>query len=619
MWSQCKYYFLRAYHALSHDGFGVFQKKLKRFILLKIKPLKYKTWYKKQIQIRYTLAQHDAQLPLYTHTGPKISIVIPVCDPQPSHLTQALDSVVHQFYTNWELCIADDFSSNKIIRDILSQYARSDARIKILFRSERGHISEASNSALSLTTGDYIGFLDHDDELEKDALYWVAKTILAHPSSKLIYSDEDHRNPEGTLHLPYFKPDWNKDLLLSQNYICHFMVISRSVITQLKGFNSQYNGAQDYDFVLRASELCHDAEIQHIPFVLYHWREHAGSTAMAIGAKPYAMEAGRRAVADHLQRLEISATVLPAPDAPAWNRIRYTIPKPAPLVSIIIPTRNRCDLLKTCIDSIRRANYKNFEILVIDNGSDQPNDLVYLDSLMRENIAKVLRLDIPFNYARLNNLGVQHTSGKILLFMNNDIEAIDTEWLGEIVSNTLRKEIGIVGARLWYPDFTLQHGGVIIGMGGLAGHAFYGLPQGSAGYFGRAILQQNFSAVTGACMAFRREVFEQVGGFDEIFVVSMNDVDICLRVLQLGLKITWTPFAALIHHESASRGQDDTPEKLAVRMHECALFEKRWKDILLTDPAYNPNLSLETSDFALSHQPRLEKFMPAQILEPSRA
>ncbi|MFU8797685.1 MAG: glycosyltransferase family 2 protein, partial [Gammaproteobacteria bacterium] len=568
----------------------------------------YDKWYSEQLPPRLLLAQQDSEHSRSSLNEKKISIIMPVCDPQLSDLKHAVESIINQYYTNWELCIADDCSQNGAIKATLIDYAKQDPRIKIIFRTERGHISHTSNTALTLATGEYISFLDHDDTLEKDALYWVNRTILETPEAKLIYSDEDHIDFQGKYKRPYFKPDWNPDLLLSQNYVCHFLVIKKTLIDILGGFDPIYNGAQDYDLILRASERCQENEIKHIPFVLYHWREHPNSTALQ-EAKTYAIQAGNLAITAHLERKKINATVEAHPAFPFWYRINYGLPAIVPLVSIIIPTRNRCNLLKKCIDSIQKSDYKNIEIIIIDNGSDQPADLNYLKTISNKSNIKVISIDLPFNYARLNNMAVKHVSGDVLLFLNNDIEAIAPRWLHEIVSNVLRTDVGIVGARLWYPNFTLQHGGVFLGPGNTAGHVHHSADKWDVGYFGRAVLQQNFSAVTAACMAIRKTLFEKVGGFHEAFTVSLNDVDLCLRVREMGLKITWTPFAELIHYESASRGSDDTSEKKRIREEECALFQQRWGSIIHQDPAYNPNLSLEASDFRVTAHPRLENFM----------
>jgi O-antigen biosynthesis protein len=556
----------------------------------------YEQWYREQLHNRFRLAQQGSQRFVFSADkllGPKISIVLPVCDPELEHLKKALDSVLFQYYQNWELCIADDFSTNENVRAVLNHYASRDTRIKTLFRKERGHISATSNSALALATGDYIGLLDHDDELERDALYWIAKTIIENPAVQVIYSDEDHLDAEGKLCRPYFKPDWNKDLLLSQNYVCHFLVLNRDLFTRLNGFCSAYNGAQDYDLILRASELCDERNIKHIPLVLYHWREHAGSTAITPDAKPYAANASLRAVTDHLKRLEIDATVHSAPIIPGWNRIQYALPDHLPLISIIILSKEGDAELQHCINSIQTASYKNIELIIVDDGRAQ------LETLLTH--MKVIKADLQLNDTQLKNMASKHATGEILLFMNPHIEVSSPAWLQEIVSNVSRKEIGVIGVSIWSPEFKLLQGGILLGLYGLAGYIHQGIEKGEPGYFGRAIIQQNVSAVTSHCMALKKDIFEKMSGFDEAFSSSLADIDLCLRIGNLGLKITWTPFAELI--------SQSTINQLTHTELEVELFQERWENIIRHDPSYNPNLTLQLGDFSLSQNPRLEQFM----------
>jgi GT2 family glycosyltransferase len=373
------------------------------------------------------------------------------------------------------------------------------------------------------------------------------------------------------------------------------------------GFREGYEGAQDYDLALRAIEHLTPAQICHIPRVLYHWRTIDGSTAKDADEKPYAIIAAQQAIREHLTRCNIEAEVMEAPDLPGTIRVQYTLPSQLPLVSLIIPTRNNLELLHRCIESIaNKTDYDPIELLIINNNSDDPATLTYLRQLEANNQARIIDYPQPFNYADMNNKAVEYAQGEIIGLINNDVEVINSEWLSEMVSHLLRPEVGIVGARLWYPNDTLQHAGVILGMGGVAGHAHKGLPRGNPGYFNRANLIQSFSAVTGACLIMQKSNFLAVGGLDaEHLSIAFNDIDLCLKIREQSLRIVWTPYAELYHHESASRGYEDTPEKMVRFEKECLYMKKRWGNLLLTDPAYNPNLTLETQDFALAWPPRV--------------
>ena len=539
---------------------------------------------------------------------PLISVLMPVYNTPPAFLQQAIDSVCRQLYAHWELCIADDASTDPAVREVLEVAARRDTRIKITYRAQNGHISHASNSALALAEGEFVALFDHDDMLAEDALYWVAESLERHPDAGLLYSDEDKINESNQRYDPYFKPQLNYELLLAQNMICHLGVYRTELIRSLGGFRTGYEGAQDYDLALRVIERLEPAQVVHVPHVLYHWRAIAGSTALAAGEKNYAAEAGRRAVAEHLARTGVQAEVLPAPEALALNRVRFACPSPQPLVSIIIPTKDRADLLGMCLDTlIERTTYRNYEVIIVDNGSVEPQTQALFARLPAEHF-RILRDDSPFNFSALNNHAARIARGSYLCLMNNDIEILTPDWLEEMVSFAARSDVGCVGARLWYPDGRLQHGGCIVGIGGIAGHAHKYFHKGHAGYFGRAVLHQSFSAVTAACLLLRREIFEQVGGLDEKLVVAFNDVDFCLRVQAAGYRNVWTPYAEMIHHESASRGEENTPEKMARFGSEIAYVMARWGDSLAQDPAYSFNLSLEREDFSYAWPPRVPAF-----------
>ena len=539
------------------------------------------------------------------HKAPLISVVMPVYDPPLDMLEDAIRSVQGQLYPNWELCIADDTSTDKDICKLLQRYADNDSRIKVIFRRENGHISAASNSALELVSGEYIALLDHDDLLSEQALFWVADAIVSHPGAGLIYSDEDKIDQSGRRYDPYFKPGWNPDLFLSQNMICHLGVYRTDLVRQLGGFRKGYEGAQDYDLALRCTEQLAHHQIVHIPRVLYHWRSHPGSTAQAGSEKNYALLAGESALNDHFARAQIAA------EAELLNfgmyRARYFIPAPAPLVSLIIPTRNGLDLIKQCVDSIfAKTTYKNYEILVVDNNSDDPKTLAYFASLAGDNRIRFLRDERPFNYSALNNAAVQQVRGEYVGLLNNDVEVISPKWLEEMMGLAIQPGVGAVGARLWYPNDTLQHGGCITGIGGVAGHSHKYLPRGQFGYFARAQLIQTLSAVTAACLVIKKSIYQAVGGLDETNLkVAFNDVDFCLRVREAGYRTVWTPYAELYHHESATRGIEDTPEKQLRFSDEVRYMKNRWGDALVNDPAYSPNLTLVHEDFSYAWPPRV--------------
>ena len=532
---------------------------------------------------------------------PTISIVMPVFDPDPAILDAAIRSVRNQSYTRWELCIADDASSNPAVADVLRRHGNADARIKLYFRDARGNISVASNTALEMATGDYVALFDHDDLLPPLALHWVVESINRHPEAQILYSDEDKVNEHGRRFDPYFKSDFNHVLLLTQNMISHFGVYRRDLVESVGGFRAGFEGAQDYDLVLRCVAAVSRDAIVHIPRVLYHWRAIKGSTALSPTEKPAAANAAQRAVTEHVRGFDSGATVEPAPESPMHLRIRHSLPSPAPLVSIVICTRDHESLLRTAIESIStKTTYPNYEIVVLDNGSRDAATLDYLASISVRPGITVIRDDSPFNYSRLNNTAVSHTHGQVLCLLNDDIEVLTPGWLEEMASFAVQPHVGAVGARLWYPDGTLQHGGVIIGIGGVAGHAHPRLTRKQSGYFNRGVLQQELSAVTGACLMVRRDVFDEVGGLDEQIAVAFNDVDLCLRIRAAGYRNIWTPFAELIHHESASRGYEDNPEKIARFQREVRFMQDRWGAVLDNDPYYNPNLSMRAGDFTLT-------------------
>lgn len=539
---------------------------------------------------------------------PQIAVLMPVFNPKPEWLQAAIDSVRSQLYPHWQLCIADDCSTDPRIRPLLEAAMAADPRIQVVFRERNGHICASSNSALELVQAPWLALLDHDDLLPDEALIWVAKAIADHPEAKLFYSDEDKLSPAGELLDPYFKGDWNPVLMEGQNTFSHLGVYATDLVRQLGGFREGFEGSQDHDLVLRCSEQLRREQIVHIPRVLYHWRVHPQSTAGGAKAKPYTVQAAERAIAEHLQRRGLPLQQL------SWSSVGFkaqlALPDLAPRVSVIIPTRNGLKVLKPCLTSLLGiTRYPDLEVLVVDNGSDDPATLQFLAELEGQGKIRVLRDPSPFNYSALNNQAVEQASGELICLLNNDIEVIDPGWLEELVVQALRPGVGAVGARLLYPNRTLQHGGVLLGVGGVANHAHLGWPGDHPGYFSRAQLIQEMAAVTGACLLVSRANYLVVGGLDaDNLKVAFNDVDFCLKLREQGLQNVYVPAVKLIHHESVSRGQDLSPEKAARFAAEVAWMQQRWGEQLPHDPAYNPNLSLDNPHFRLAWPPRLERW-----------
>ncbi len=535
---------------------------------------------------------------------PVISVVMPTYNTGLEWLKGAVQSVRNQLYPNWELCIADDASTDPVLKKYLETLVREDERIKVVFRQENGHISRASNSALDLCSGEWVALLDHDDLLAEHALFCVAAAIDDNPSLQLVYSDEDKFDQNGIRFDPNFKPNWNPELFYSYNMISHLGVYRKDILDRIGGFRAGFEGSQDYDLALRFIEQIDQKNIHHIPRILYHWRMHPESTASSTNAKPYARVSGEKALQEHFSRRGVAASV---EGLPYGYRVRYDLPEKLPLVSLIIPTRNERELLSACIESIlAKTMYSNYEILIVDNGSDDPEILEYFAGLEQRINIRVLRDERPFNFSLLNNFAVSEARGELLGFINNDTEVISGEWLSEMVSMALQDEIGAVGAKLLYPDKTVQHAGIVLGIGGVAENAFKGALGFGSGLHSRALRISSFSAVTAACLVIRKQLFLEAGGFDETHLaVAFGDVDFCLRVRELGYRNVFNPYALLYHHESASRGEDNTPEKQARFDAELQCMQERWGKLLLNDPAYNPNLTLDRPDFSLAWPPRV--------------
>ncbi len=536
---------------------------------------------------------------------PLISIVMPTYKSPLEYLEQAILSIQNQLYPYWELCIADDASDDPALNALLQHYANGDSRIKIVFRTENGHISAASNSALTLATGEFIALVDHDDLIPEHALFWVVDAINKNPNAALIYSDEDKLSEEnGTRINPYFKSDWNRELFLGHNMISHLGVYKTDIMRDIGGFRVGFEGSQDYDLALRFIEKINSEQIIHIPKVLYHWRILNGSVAKNIETKPYASIAAEKAVNEHLQRCKLNAHVK---RFEYGHRLYFDLPKQEPFVSIIIPTRNAKDYVQKCIESLYDlTTYQNFEVILIDNGSDEPEAVRYFSQLAQthENF-RVLRDDRPFNYSAQNNLAVSHAKGELIALLNNDTEIISPNWLSEMVSIAVQPNVGAVGAKLLYDHNVIQHAGVILGLGSCAGHSHHMLASNLPGYFGRAALTQSMSAVTAACLVVQKEKFLEAKGLNEQdLTIAFNDVDLCLKLLTCGYRNIYTPFAMLYHHESVTRGLDDSPQKQERFIKETQYMQQKWPTIIQNDPAYNVNLTLDRADFSLAWPPR---------------
>jgi len=541
---------------------------------------------------------------------PLLSIVMPVYNTPERFLREAIESIRVQTYDRWELCIADDCSTDAHVGPLLEQYRRADPRIKIIHRKNNGHIARASNSALELAAGDWIILMDHDDTIAPHALFCVVDAINRNPDLKLIYSDEDKIGPNGQRRDAYFKSDWNPDLFLSHNMFSHLGAYQRELVAEVGGFRSGYDGSQDYDLTLRCLERITPQQIHHIPHVLYHWRMAPGSASLDLDEKPYAMRAGERAINDHLQRRGVPGR---AQLIGFGYRIQYRLPEAKPLVSIIIPTRNAHELVRRCLSSIRGlTRYPSYEIILVDNGSDDPAALAYFSELCAKNEVRIIRDARPFNYSALNNLAAEAAHGTVLALLNNDVQVRSRDWLTEMVSIAIRPGVGAVGARLWYHNDRLQHGGLMLSPVHIAMNAHQGMPRTDPGYFGRAALQQSLSAVTAACLVVRKELYLMIGGLNERDLpVAYSDVDFCLRLSERGFRTVWTPYAELYHEESATRGRDDTAQNISRFQKERDYMRQRWYDWLDNDPAYSPNLTIERSDFSLAFPPRIE--MPWRI------
>jgi len=535
--------------------------------------------------------------------NPLISIVMPVYNTTEEYLRACIESVFTQSYPHWELCIADDLSSAPHVRPILQEYASRDVRVHVVYRKQNGHISHASNSALEHASGEFVALLDHDDVLPVDALYFMARAINDNPDAMIFYSDEDKIDAMGRRFDPHFKSDWNPDLFFSQNYVSHLGVYRRNILNRIGGFRAGVEGSQDQDLLLRCLLHIRHDQIIHIPRVLYHWRMVEGSTALDSGEKIYTTEAGVKSIKDYFSEKGTEGMRVDVGVAPNTYRVQWPIQDPAPLVSLLIPTRDRKSITEVAVCSIlEKTTYLNYEIILLDNGSVEAETLEWFTAIQcADERVRVIRYDHPFNYSAINNFGVKHARGSLIGLINNDVEVISPDWLTEMVSHALRKDIGCVGAKLYYSNGSIQHGGVVLGLGGVAGHSHKHYGKDQPGYFFRLKLIQNLSAVTAACLIVRKEVYQEVGGLNETdLAVAFNDVDFCLKVRQAGYRNLWTPYAELYHHESVSRGAEDTPEKVERFRKEVQFMKSKWGRTLMEDPYYNPNLTKDREDFSIA-------------------
>jgi len=530
---------------------------------------------------------------------PKISLITPVYDTDRYALIRCIGSVIQQTYDNWELCLADGGSTQDYVKQIIKEYAGRDARIRYVRLPRNLGIAGNSNEALKMASGDYVALLDHDDMLSPVALHEVAKLFNESPDVDFVYSDED-KIPAANeqRYNPFFKPDWSPDTFLSYNYVCHFAVIRKTIMDRVGGFREGYDGAQDYELFLRIVQQTN--RIRRIPKVLYHWRAAHGSVASNILAKPDALDAAKRAIGEYLEGRGVEADVVDG-KFPTSYRVKYKI-QGEPKVSIIIPTRDKVELLSRCVSSIlEKTDDRWFELLIVDNGSKEQETRDYLASLREDSRIRILSYDNPFNFSAINNFAVQSSTTDYILFLNNDTEVITPEWLSAMLEFAQRNEVGAVGAKLYYPDDTVQHGGIVVGPRDLATYAHRKFPRSSDGYIGRLSVIQNLSAVTAACMMMRRKVFLEVGGFDERLSHRFHEIDLCLKLRKQGYLIVFSPYAELYHHESASGGDGNPSERQARLVEEKNIMTERWKQILdAGDPYYGQNLTLEMVDVRIT-------------------
>ena len=562
----------------------------------------YGPWYQAYIPTEETLEIQRKQKFDYS---PLISIAVPAYQTPVEFLRQMIESLIVQTYSNWELCIVNASPDNEEMQKVLAEYSAGDSRVRFCNLKENLGIAENTNRAFAMTKGEFVGLLDHDDLLAPNALYEIVKILQDHPQADALYTDEDKVTTELDEHFqPHLKPDFNLDLLRSNNYICHFFVVRKSIVEKAGGFRKEFDGAQDYDFIFRCTENA--GEVLHVPEILYHWRTHKASTADNPASKMYAFEAGKRAIEAHLERTGTKGEVSHTQDL-GFYRVKYPV-QGKPLVSVIIPNKDEKETLQTCLEMLEKnTGYQNFEIIIVENNSTTDEIFRYYKELSGNRKIHLLRWGKEFNYSAINNFAVAHAKGEYLLFLNNDVKSINPDWLEEMLGVCQRPEVGGVGAKLIYPDNTIQHAGCVIGMGGIAGHMFVDMPADRTGYLHKASLLQDMSAVTAACLLMKKEVFEQAGGFTEELAVAFNDVDLCLKVRKNGYLIVYDPYVKLYHMESKTRGAEDSKEKVRRFQTEIEYMRCHWIDILKNgDPCYNKNLSLTKWNYSLKPIPGME-------------
>ena len=534
--------------------------------------------------------------------APLISIVVPAYRTPEKFLRQLIGSLQAQTYSNWELCLANGSPEDQTMEAVLEEYRSQDARVRWKDLGENLGIAQNTNEAFSMARGEFIGLLDHDDLLAPNALYEIVNALNSHENADAVYTDEDKVTAELDEHFqPHFKPDFSLDLLRSNNYICHFFVVRTALVEQVGGFRKEFDGAQDYDFIFRCVEQAR--EVVHVPEILYHWRTHKASTADNPASKMYAFEAGKEAIEAHLERVGVNGCVSHTPDL-GFYRVKYPV-QGHPLVSIIIPNKDEKETLENCLESIKKNTlYDNYEIIIVENNSTTDEIFEYYKKLSKDPRIHLICWKKEFNYSAINNFGVKNARGEYLLFLNNDVTVITPDWIGEMLGVCQRKEVGIVGAKLIYPDNTIQHAGCVVGIGGIAGHMFVDMPADRTGYLHKASILQDMSAVTAACMMMKRSAFDKAGGFTEKLSVAFNDVDLCLKNRKAGYLVVYDPYVKLYHMESKTRGAENDDAKIRRFQSEIEYMRSNWIDILKNgDPYYNKNLSLTKWNYSLKPIP----------------
>ena len=576
---------------LKHYGVkGFYARLLERF---EEREVEYQEWYEKNKPSEEELARQRKKK---WKNPVVISVLVPAYRTPEVFLKQMMESVLFQTYPYLELCIADGSGTDDSVEKVVKEYQKKDPRVRYRRLEKNEGIAGNTNAAIEMASGDYLALFDHDDLLSPNALFEVASAIEKEKAD-VIYTDEDKVTSDLKEHFqPHFKPDFNPDLLCANNYICHLFVVKRSLALKLGGQDPAYDGAQDYDFIFRCTENAE--KIVHVAKILYHWRVHQASTADNPSSKLYAFDAGKRAIEAHLARIGAKAEVSHTKDL-GFYRVKYQV-QGNPMVSIVIPNKDEKETLKKCLESIwKKTSYPNYEIILVENNSTTQEIRDYYKELDGKERVRVVYWDKEFNYSAINNFGISYAKGEYILCLNNDITVISPDWMEELLANCQRPEVGIVGARLYYPDNTIQHAGIVLGMGGCAGSLFVGLARSRGGYLHKAALQQDLSAVTAACFMVKKEVFEKVGGFEEKLAVAFNDVDFCLKVRHAGYLVVYDPYAELYHHESKTRGYENTEAKKRRFQEEIEYMRCHWMPDILRDPYYNENLSLKASDYSL--------------------